>query len=298
MKEVPWLTKGGEATVLSSAQSHLKGKTVRVESFSGGGAGQASGVLVSTGGGAGETLRPWQLVEKGFRSSFKVRSLGKGIRFLEWQGYENNANAVLLGDPPSVLVDSGHFHLMGSLLVALAGEGVALESLKAVLYTHAHPDHFDSAGVLAQAGVPVGLHPSESEFLRGQGAVLFRFMGVSVPQVEVSISLEQGQRTVAGIELEITHTPGHSPGSVCLHWRPEGALCCGDVVFPGGAFGRCDFPGGSYRVLLDSVGLIDGSGARFLLSGHGPAVEGCEEVAAAIAESRGNLRSIVFSPFA
>ena len=166
-----------------------------------------------------------------------------------------------------------------------------------MLLTHGHPDHIEGAEVLHAAGAAVGMNPDEWSYLRGQGGMLFRFFGSEVPDMDVTIDLAPGTVQVAGLSLDVMHTPGHSPGSVCLFWTQRRALVVGDVVFPGGAFGRCDFPGGSYKILLESFDRFDGLSPEYLLSGHGPAVAGRAEVSDSIQASRSNLRTVVFSPW-
>ena len=63
--------------------------------------------------------------------------------------------------------------------------------------------------------------------------------------------LTEGALEVSGLRLEVWHTPGHSPGSICLYWADKKVLITGDLVF-NGSVGRTDFPGGSITVLKDS----------------------------------------------
>ena len=96
---------------------------------------------------------------------------------------------------------------------------VGKDRLTAVLLTHAHPDHIQALEQVRLEGkAPLGVHPLEPK------ASGFR------PE----ISLSGGQSLAVGsLELEVLHTPGHTPGSVCFLLRPD--LCfCGDTVFPGG----------------------------------------------------------------
>ena len=223
--------------------------------------------------------------------------LADGLHFFEWRGQENNCNAIVFeGDAP-VLVDPGHAHLAGSLAAAMKGAGIDPARLAAVLITHGHPDHVEGAAAFAASGAAIGMHPTERDWLAGEGGMLFGFFGAEVPALDVTIDLSPGRVTVAGVDLDVMHTPGHSPGSVCLFWEKRRALVAGDVVFPGGAFGRCDFPGGSYKTLLESFGRFDGLSPEYLLSGHGPAVRGRADVSGSIEDSRRNLRSVVFSPW-
>jgi hydroxyacylglutathione hydrolase len=296
MKDVPWISEGRKARIFGAAAGSLRGTTCAVLSVEPPRGGGFPDVHVEADGEK-KTLRPWQVVDTGFKSSHRCSRIDDGVWFFEWQGYENNGNTVVLGGDRKVVVDAGHLHLLGSLLVALEEQGLSLDGMDAALFTHSHPDHFDSAGLIHAAGIPIGLSHRESHYLQGDGGALYGFFGASVPEVKIEIDLEPGDLAVAGLDMTVLHAPGHSPGSVCLYWKEKKVLCAGDVVFPGGAFGRCDFPGGSYRTLLDSFGVFDGLDIEVLLSGHGPAVVGRKDVEESIGASRSNLRAVVFSPW-
>jgi len=70
----------------------------------------------------------------------------------------------------------------------------------------------------------------------------------------------------------VLHTPGHTQGSVCLHFAPLNLLVAGDTLFAG-SIGRTDLPGGNYDQIIDSIHsrLLDLPGDTHVLSGHGPA---------------------------
>ena len=296
MNDIPWISAGGEVTIVGGSTTGMRGKRGTDASFVPSDAGPYPDVKVKVDGQE-KTLKCWQVVDEGFRTSHRTEELAPDLLFFEWQGYENNGNTVVVGDKTKIIIDSGHFGLLGSLLVALDEKGLGLDSFEALLFTHCHPDHFDSAGLLQQAGLEVGAHSEERAYILGEGGLLFQFFGSSVPDIDYTLSLEEGNVAVGGLEFQVLHTPGHSPGSVCLYWKDRKALIVGDVVFPGGAFGRCDFPGGSYKVLLESVGRLDGLDIEFLLSGHGPAIKGKDEVTQSIESSKNNLRSVIFSPW-
>jgi glyoxylase-like metal-dependent hydrolase (beta-lactamase superfamily II) len=76
---------------------------------------------------------------------------------------------------------------------------------------------------------------------------------------------------LAGVSLEVRHTPGHTPGHCCFYWESEGALFTGDQLFAG-SVGRTDLPGGSWDQLIssmrDQVMPLDDD--VMVLPGHGP----------------------------
>jgi hydroxyacylglutathione hydrolase len=140
--------------------------------------------------------------------------------------------------------------------------------------THAHFDHMAGASGLTKAinpPPPVALHPVDLDLYRMQGgAPIFglRIEPGPTPQIE----LAHGQQLrVGSIDLEVRHTPGHTPGHVVFYCSSEGVLFCGDVIFQG-SIGRTDLPGGDYRTLIHSIRrqILTLPEETRLLSGHGP----------------------------
>jgi glyoxylase-like metal-dependent hydrolase (beta-lactamase superfamily II) len=89
----------------------------------------------------------------------------------------------------------------------------------------------------------------------------------------VDHALAHGQRlTLAGIELEVRHVPGHSPGHVIFYCAAGGAAFVGDTVFQG-SIGRSDLPGGDFQQLIRAIRdqLLTLPPETLLYSGHGPA---------------------------
>jgi glyoxylase-like metal-dependent hydrolase (beta-lactamase superfamily II) len=94
--------------------------------------------------------------------------------------------------------------------------------------------------------------------------------GSRSPAVIPEITLKEGDSIG---NLHVMHTPGHTPGSICLFLKDEQALISGDIVFTDGGFGRYDFIGGSRLELarsIDRLSLLDIEG---LYPGHGMPVE-------------------------
>lgn len=141
----------------------------------------------------------------------------------------------------------------------------------AILLTHAHVDHV--AGVPAlheETSAPVYLHPDDRDLYdrAPEQAASFGFRVPPLP--EPDHELTGGQRLeLAGIELRVRHTPGHSPGGVTL--CTDGAAFVGDCVFSG-SIGRTDLPGGDGETLLRSIQeqILTLPSETVLYPGHGP----------------------------
>ncbi|MFF5989975.1 MBL fold metallo-hydrolase [Prauserella flavalba] len=158
------------------------------------------------------------------------RVVTSGVFALDGGTWEVDNNVWLIGDDREVvIVDAAHDDT--AITEAVAGRNVV-----AVVCTHGHNDHVTFAPQLGkELYAPVLLHPGDRELweLTHPGETFWR--------------TGDGERiAVAGTELEVIHTPGHSPGSICLHLPEAGALFSGDTLFSGGpgATGRSfsDFP--------------------------------------------------------
>ena len=152
------------------------------------------------------------------------------------------------GTDRAVLIDAGMS--AGPILEFLDRKGLTLE---AVLLTHGHPDHIVGAAEIVEAtGAPVYLHEMDSKMVEMMPPMLLAMMGIDELKVPGEFKpLRDGQvLEIAGLEIEVLHTPGHSPGSVSF--LVDGALFDGDLVFRA-SIGRTDFPGGDFERLLRSV---------------------------------------------
>ena len=142
-----------------------------------------------------------------------------------------------------------------------------------VLLTHAHFDHIGAADeVVKTSGAPLALHPGDLPVLQaGGGALFFDFQPPPIPAAVASLAAGQ-EIGVGELTLRVLHTPGHSPGHVTFYAPAEGALFDGDVLFAGG-IGRTDMPGGSFEVLMRSIGeqLMTLPDDTVVYPGHGPA---------------------------
>jgi len=146
-------------------------------------------------------------------------------------------------------------------------------NVKLVVNTHGHVDHIMANGKVMEAtGAPLAIHPDDVGMLTNPLRSFALFVGKIHPSPPATVLLEEGAMVELGsVKLEVLHTPGHSAGSVSLWCAEEKVVFSGDVLFNMG-IGRTDFPGGSYRVLLQSIRdkLFTLPDETVVYPGHGP----------------------------
>lgn len=150
-----------------------------------------------------------------------------------------------------------------------------------IVVTHGHIDHVEALAKLKQrTGALVAVHELDAPMLADpmlSGAAMFGFSqhGVTADSVlQEGATVEVGD---SGLAFTVLHTPGHTPGSICL--LGERALFSGDCLFAGG-IGRVDLPGGDERAMMRSLARLVALDPELVVyPGHGPATTIGQEVA-------------------
>jgi glyoxylase-like metal-dependent hydrolase (beta-lactamase superfamily II) len=149
--------------------------------------------------------------------------------------------------------------------------------IKYIVLTHAHFDHAGAVPEIKQAtGAAIAFHPDDMEAYRSVSEQAAFWGFESDPMPEPDIMLTEGDMLDLGeLSFKVLHTPGHSPGCICL--LGEGMLFCGDTLFKG-SVGRTDLPGGDMEQLKTSFRrLLELPPETRVLPGHGPASTISEE---------------------
>ncbi len=147
---------------------------------------------------------------------------------------------------------------------------------KYLIHTHAHFDHIaDVGGLRERTHAAALLHPEDLPIYHAQPMLAARFGLPAMPAVvQLDGDLRDGDRiSIGGVSVEVLHTPGHTPGSVCFACG-DGAqtrLLTGDTLFAG-AIGRWDLGGTSMEDIVASIHrkLMDFPDATPVVPGHGP----------------------------
>jgi glyoxylase-like metal-dependent hydrolase (beta-lactamase superfamily II) len=120
------------------------------------------------------------------------------------------------------------------------------------------------------------MHPIDEQYYHNGGARLMRAMGREAPPLTLGGFLQE-EICLGKITFQVIHTPGHTPGGVCLYW-PEGkVLVSGDTLFSH-SIGRTDFPGADPRKMRESLENLAALDAEYILPGHNDLVQGREQV--------------------
>jgi glyoxylase-like metal-dependent hydrolase (beta-lactamase superfamily II) len=170
------------------------------------------------------------------------KAVVSGVFSLDGQDFDVDNNVWLVGDDDEVLVIDAP-HDAAPIVEAIGGRRVT-----AIVLTHGHNDHITAAPALREAtGAPIWFNPAD------------RMLWDMVHEgIEPDEALGEGTAfRVAGSRLTALHTPGHSPGSTCLHAPDLGAVFTGDTLFHGG-------PGATGRSFSDKPAILNSIRSKLL----------------------------------
>lgn len=158
--------------------------------------------------------------------------------------------AHLVMEPELSLIDTGYAGSSPRINRAVTATGRSPLELTRVVITHGHPDHAGSARELAEAGATVLMHPADAATLRtnwrdvARQPTRSRVFAAMTPEPPSFQPIEDGDVLPMLGGLRVIHTPGHTPGSICLYGARDRILFVGDSLQR--RFGRVSFASGLY----------------------------------------------------
>jgi len=193
--------------------------------------------------------------------------LAEGLYFYKGDRFDPRSllpdcNTYVLRDEKIVLVDPGLKIFLPDLLREMQKDGIDARDVRIVTNTHFHPDHRQANDAFREV--------SNAKFMVYHKAKKYLPQGLKMTPVFTE-KLELNNTA-----LEILHTPGHTPESICIYWSDKKALISGDLMFLHGV-GRTDL-GGDPSLLRRSIRSASKLNVEFLLPGHGEVIKGKENV--------------------
>ncbi|NVM52811.1 MAG: MBL fold metallo-hydrolase [Candidatus Helarchaeota archaeon] len=185
----------------------------------------------------------------------------EGVLFVPGVGF--NSNIYIVGINEIGIIDTGaSANYVSHVIDKMKEFNLEEANVKKLILTHIHPDHTGGVRGMINAFDPkIYMHTDEAAiFLQKFGDRMELFTGGET-------------LTIGNFSFQVIHTPGHSPGGICLYESEKRVLFSGDTVFSHGSIGRCDLRGGSPRLLIQSIEKLLKLDVEYLCPGHMSAVK-------------------------
>lgn len=194
------------------------------------------------------------------------------ITSLVFNPFQENTYIVSAPGGECLIVDAGNYSAGEDRKLSAAIEEMGLRPVMA-FNTHGHVDHLLGVNYVKERfGVPFALHGDDMFLAESavQHGKIYGFDVAEPPSPDVDL---KGMEEIAlgELRLQIIHTPGHTPGHVCLFDPESRSLFCGDTLFRE-SIGRTDLPGGDYSWIMQSIleKIVPLGGDVTIYPGHGP----------------------------
>ena len=188
-----------------------------------------------------------------------------GVIFVPGVGF--NSNIYIVGKDEIGIIDTGaSANYVSHVLDTLKESQLEAANVKKLILTHNHPDHTGGVRGMIDAFNPkIYMHTADALVL--------------VQKLADRMQLLSGGETITidQFNLQVIHTPGHSPGGICLYEPEKKVLFSGDTVFSHSQVGRTDLRGGDSRLLIESIEKLLKLDVEYLCPGHMNAVKGGNE---------------------
>ncbi|MHA1950399.1 MAG: MBL fold metallo-hydrolase [Candidatus Thorarchaeota archaeon] len=202
---------------------------------------------------------------------YMLDQISEHVYFVLSRSFDSNIVYIESGDH-KILIDAGTGLYTANLDKDLQTKGSSITSITDIVLTHCHIDHIGGVIPLLESGSPkLHLHQAEAGPINNgdMSQTLGDTFGVDLPPFKIDVMLNEGDVIDFGeVKLKVFHTPGHSSGSITMEIMDTGMLITGDTLFPGGSFGRTDFPDGDSSKLVASLKRISEMNFEVGLPGH------------------------------
>lgn len=176
--------------------------------------------------------------------SFNFGSFGTNTYVVASKAQAGNGGTVLLVDP--ACSDQYEQQVLYNYIHSLSYEEVF------IIATHGHLDHlWGAAWAAEQWHTPVLMHEADIPMAEAM-QMQYNLFGIRATPQPFPVEPLNSHLSTFNSQLSILHTPGHTPGSICLYWPEEKTLLSGDTLFRMG-YGRTDLPGGDMGQLISSL---------------------------------------------
>ena len=178
-----------------------------------------------------------------------------------------DGNVYLVMDEIPVVIDTG---MVPEPTIRNIKKYIDPQDIELIILTHSHHDHSGGLPMIKEiTGAKVLIHEEEAGFLGDDLATVAYLFGQPAPEIKADGTLSEGDVVDLGEwKLEVMHTPGHSPGGICLYEPKAKVLFSGDTVFPQGNIGRTDLFAGCNADLIESIERLTGLDVQVLYPGH------------------------------
>ncbi len=208
-----------------------------------------------------------------------------------------DCNQYIIKDSESnalTLFDAGNGISLRGLIEGMEELNLELKNVRKIYLTHEHVDHvlglYPLMNLLKDEPPEIYAYGETAKILqKGDESKIFpgnlgigpSMFDVSVVPLQVKDLIDLKSINVnKDFKFQIFYTPGHSLGSISYYESSKKILIPGDLVFTGGSFGRYDFPGGSLKILTESIKFANNLDVKYLLPGHmGISNQGNQQIA-------------------
>ena len=196
-----------------------------------------------------------------------------------------DCNTYVIRDDLSIIIDAGSPQFLPMLIRDMREDGIRPEDIAVIANTHLHGDHCWANEVFRKSSkAKITIHPVQKKYYDVAVTETAKFFGFQPVDFKEDSYFDDNKLNTGSQDIELIHSPGHSPDSICFYCRKDKTLICGDVIFNQNT-GRIDLPGGSGAKLRQSIEELSQIEIERLLPGHMDTIIGIEKI-------RGNFEYI------